>query len=442
MSKYPYLNKKGRPSKDEQKVCLKINRLLNEGSITEDDIQDWTKSSGTPKNLDELENMFSYLTGEEVQRPKKKYFTGNEKHKDIIDSEVIPDINDVSDIEVDDFDSQFTNDFKSNNSSNMSSQSATFDPFQEPVVERSYTQGFVPNNDSNDDNESILDEDDFQKPEGGEDVSGNLSGNQNFEDIEDEEIPEPSWRNTFTEEEEEEEEYDYEKLGEKEEEESGGKLGEGNLEDLSPAQKRKAAEKTADAILQMYASFAPMPFKKWASFSEFKIQKLAFQGDIDLNMQVENGVTVQDYIDGTNQQVDEIFTVPEETKQEIKDPLIDVLLEQEIALTPTQRLMLAVGSHVVTMGFQAYQLSQNNKMALEQFKKFHENNQKINNPSVKKSKSKKQKKSNSPIFDDELSETDKGAVEELLNEINKNDGDIIDADNDPTVEVSETDYDD
>ena len=57
-------------------------------------------------------------------------------------------------------------------------------------------------------------------------------------------------------------------------------------------------------------------------------------------------------------------------KNELREPLIDVLLEQELALTPTQRLLMAVGGHLTTLGISAFQLAQNNKMALETFKQF------------------------------------------------------------------------
>ena len=148
------------------------------------------------------------------------------------------------------------------------------------------------------------------------------------------------------------------------------KLAEGNLQDLSPAQKRKSAEKTADAMLGLYCKFIPAPFKQWASFKDRKINELSLKKEIDLEMELDGEITIKDYIDNTNREVEAIFEVSEEQKNEIREPLIDVLLEQELALTPTQRLLLAVGGHITTLGISAYQLAQNNKMALETFKQF------------------------------------------------------------------------
>ncbi len=75
MGKYPYFDKKGRPSKSEQYVCLKINDFINDGKISEQDIDDWLASNGFPHNLDGLKKMFSSLTKEDIQVPKNKYFT-------------------------------------------------------------------------------------------------------------------------------------------------------------------------------------------------------------------------------------------------------------------------------------------------------------------------------------------------------------------------------
>ena len=228
--------------------------------------------------------------------------------------------------------------------------------------------------------------------------------------------------------------------------EGGDKLGGDNLQDLTPAQKRKSAEKTAEALLSMYCQFVPMPFIKWSTFSEGKIQKMVFENKIDLSMQLENNVSVKDYIDGVNEQAQEVFKVSDETKEEIKDPLVDVLLEQDLALTPTQRLMLAVGGHLVTMGFSAFQLAQNNKQALETFEKFHIQMNQQKAPVYQEQQQQKQKKNPRPRPQDNLSKVEKESVEELMRQMVDNsdgdndydeDDDIIDAEHDPSVEVSD-----
>jgi hypothetical protein len=147
------------------------------------------------------------------------------------------------------------------------------------------------------------------------------------------------------------------------------------MDDLSPSQKRKAAEQTADAIITTYAHVVPIPFKKISSFNITKMKKLAMDGKINLDLPIlDDGTRVIDYAEGTNKQVDNLFEVTEDMKQEVKEPLIDVLLENNFALTPTQRLLMAVGGHLVTFGVKAVELLQQKSMAMEQFEKFHQDN--------------------------------------------------------------------
>jgi hypothetical protein len=261
----------------------------------------------------------------------------------------------------------------------------------------------------------------------------------NIDDVE-EDIPEPEWASTggfSSSSSDEDEDYDDEDY---DDEENGGKLGGDNLQDLSPAQKRKAAEKTAETLMDMYCQFVPLPFKKWASFNEGKIQKLVFESKIDLSMQLENNITIKDYIDGTNEQVEEIFKVTDETKESIKDPLIDVLLEQDLALTPTQRLLFAVGGHIATMGFSAYQLAQNNKQALETFEKFQSQVNRNTSPNFQNNFEKNKKTARPRPQQDNLTKHEKESVEDIIRMMNENsddDDDIIDSEHDPSVEVTE-----
>lgn len=147
------------------------------------------------------------------------------------------------------------------------------------------------------------------------------------------------------------------------------------LDDLSASQKRKAAEKTADALITTYANLVPVPFKKISSFSIRKLEKRHINDEIDMNMRImDDGTTILDYCKGVNEQADETFIITKEMQDEIKEPLIDVLLENNFALTPTQRLIMVVGGQVVQMGITAIQFMQQNSSAMDTFKKFHEEN--------------------------------------------------------------------
>lgn len=137
------------------------------------------------------------------------------------------------------------------------------------------------------------------------------------------------------------------------------------LSDLNPKAKLRAAEKTADAILKGYKNFAPEPFKWWCKFPEDKIERMTFEGEINPDIEVEQGVTFDEYIKQTNEQIDEIFEVQEETIEEIREPLVEVLMEQELELTPQQRLGMAVLSHLIQMFTMAMKLWGQNKRILE-----------------------------------------------------------------------------
>lgn len=135
------------------------------------------------------------------------------------------------------------------------------------------------------------------------------------------------------------------------------------LADLPPATKRRAAEQTAATLLKGYSQIAPMPFKWLAKLPEEKIEKMAFNGELDLSIEVQEGVTFDDYMKQTNAQIDEIFEVDDETLADIREPLIEVLMEQDLQLTPTQRLVAAVISHLSQMLMVALKLrNQNNRI--------------------------------------------------------------------------------
>lgn len=135
------------------------------------------------------------------------------------------------------------------------------------------------------------------------------------------------------------------------------------LDDAPPQAKRRAAEQTAKAILKGYAQVAPIPFKWLAKIPEDKVERMAFDGELDTTLEVSEGMTFDDYMRETNEQLDELFEVDEATLDDIREPLIDVLMEQQLELTPTQRLVMAVVSHLGQMLSIALKLrKQNNRI--------------------------------------------------------------------------------
>ncbi len=137
-----------------------------------------------------------------------------------------------------------------------------------------------------------------------------------------------------------------------------------NLADLSPLAKRRAAEQTADTILKGYARLVPQPFKWMAKFPEGKIEKMSMDGEINTQIEVEEGKSFDEYMRESNSQLDEIFEVDSDTLAEIKEPLVEVLMEQQLELTPQQRLSMAVISHLVQMFTVALKIRKDNQRIL------------------------------------------------------------------------------
>jgi N-acetyl-gamma-glutamylphosphate reductase len=86
------------------------------------------------------------------------------------------------------------------------------------------------------------------------------------------------------------------------------------------------------------------------------------------------------------------------------------------------------------MGFASYQLAQNNKVALETFEKYHQQTKKQETtPPFPTSQAKKQKQKTN----DNLSAVEKEASEKFIREMYGDDEEVIDAEHDPNIEVSE-----
>lgn len=270
---------------------------------------------------------------------------------------------------------QEDNDFSSNDFSdeNSGEPAKKYDPLEEPVIKRNYTQGNLDNqvNTNNGEVKSaepvvepIIPEPTIKVPpplsgDGSSStanaVPNNATGQPNTSD--------PNAANINS--------------GTKQPEQPKQTVNP-ELKDLTPRQKKEAAEKAADALIEAYAKVMPILPKKLSSFNMRKLENMEMKDEISLNMVVgsdDNGdVTARNYCENVNREVDDIFKITEEMKSEIREPLIEVLLENDIALTPTQRLLMAVGSQVVQMGISTIQLVNSNKIALKTFVQYHQDN--------------------------------------------------------------------
>ena len=233
--------------------------------------------------------------------------------------------------------------------------SSSFNPFNEPVKERSYTKDMI----QADLGQSGITVSNESIPEPTYDIPSYSDSSSNSQSI-----SQSSPSNS----------------GNSSDSNNGGDSGASTAEpissnpaaeDLDPVQKRKAAKQTAEVILASYQKFAPIPFVKIASFNMNKLNKLSMSGELDLNMVImDDGTTVGSHAENVNTQVVELFKVTEDMKNELREPLIDVLMEQSLVLTPVQRLGIAVGGQLVQFTVQAIQLGYQNREALNTFKEW------------------------------------------------------------------------
>lgn len=145
-----------------------------------------------------------------------------------------------------------------------------------------------------------------------------------------------------------------------------------NLKELSPKEKRQAVEKTADAILLAYRNYMPLPFVYFASYDIKKLKKLEEEDLIDLQTPAKrDGTTFLEYTKEFNEKVEEAFKVSDAEVEALREPLIDVLSEQEIAFTPTQNLLFTFGQIVVAKTMSCIQLYREKKSDIEEMKEMH-----------------------------------------------------------------------
>ena len=290
-----YQKKVGRPTVEELGLIDAIERIITRKGIPHGEIPNC-------ETLDDLIVLRQFVENYQVNEPaKSEHPTEQETTEEIQAEEPIFEEDKAEPVTEDVFthDEEILKEVLADEAPDF--MATNYDPFSEPIIERSYTSGERISTEARSDNEEdvILEEAKEKTP----------------------------------------------------------------LDDLPPVTKKRAAEQTADAILKGYARLVPEPFKWLSRISEKKVEQMAFDGELDLSIEVSEGLTFDEYVKQTNEQIDEVFEVQEETIEEIREPLIEVLMEQELELTPAQRLIMAVVSHLTQMLTVALKLrKQNNRI--------------------------------------------------------------------------------
>jgi hypothetical protein len=148
-----------------------------------------------------------------------------------------------------------------------------------------------------------------------------------------------------------------------------GEFGNPSMKDLSYSQKKKNSELTADALLYSFTQHFPAIFTYICTIDEKKIQKMEVDGEIDLSIYIEGfDLTIGESLKKFNADVHAAFVITEEDLIQIREPLIEVLMENNLALTSTQRLIYGIGSLTLKFGVNAYQIIQGKNQMIEIWK--------------------------------------------------------------------------
>ena len=141
---------------------------------------------------------------------------------------------------------------------------------------------------------------------------------------------------------------------------------------MSASERRTNAEKTANTILINYQQVMPLPFVMISNYNMRKMKKLHNKGEINLEMIIrpDNGTTTGSYMESHNDKVAEVFQIGDDMAEELRDPLIDVLMEKGMVASPTTRLLMAVGGHVAKMSQIALQMYYCKQDDMEEFRRF------------------------------------------------------------------------
>ncbi len=145
-----------------------------------------------------------------------------------------------------------------------------------------------------------------------------------------------------------------------------------NVKDLTPEQKKEAAAKTSKMAVEAYSTYKPLPFIYFSSYDQKKLEKDHENNEIDLEGKIkQDGTTLGEFVQEFNSNVAETFKVKEDTKSQLEDALYDVLMEKDIALTPTQRLVGVLALDVVGSIVATFKLRGQMKSDMEEIKLMH-----------------------------------------------------------------------
>jgi hypothetical protein len=115
-----------------------------------------------------------------------------------------------------------------------------------------------------------------------------------------------------------------------------------------------------------------MPFVYFSQYSDSKLKDLHKKNQLNLDTEIKkDGTTFREYYKDFNEKVEQAFVVTDAEVEAIKDPLIDVLMEKQVAFTPTQRLMFTVAQLLAAKTMTAAKFYMEKQSDIEEMKNIH-----------------------------------------------------------------------
>lgn len=152
----------------------------------------------------------------------------------------------------------------------------------------------------------------------------------------------------------------------------------GGEKKLTLKEQRDGAEKTADIALLAWKNYLPLPFIYFGKINVKKLKEAEKKGEIDLQAPVDRrGTLIIERIEKFNKDVENSFEVTDEEVNAIKEPLIDVLMEKEVFLTPTQRLIFVAGQFVVAKVINVVKLISEQREMISEMKEMYKENREM-----------------------------------------------------------------
>ena len=146
----------------------------------------------------------------------------------------------------------------------------------------------------------------------------------------------------------------------------------GNLQDLSPAEKRRSVEKTAEMLLLVFTELVQSGYESMCTVNLEKLASKQLTGFLDLKLNIENEeTTVRGYFEAYNLQIKKASKLNPEELIHIKEALVDVLMEQNYAMSSNMRLVVAVFVLILSKGKEALMNIQSKNYAIKEMAKIH-----------------------------------------------------------------------